>query len=175
MILANPATGSFFRYPRNLEAAGYAAVAQRDARGAQSAVLPEPRGKRRRPQRMAAAAGWTEDQFKILFSALVQDTKRTGAWETMRRRRFLSNLPRTLWDTANSVSRRCTNPPIDPLRESHVMSLAVHLSNGVVLPGPLIGAWQLAELSTTFGPVQKSTLLFPPPTKSRVRAAVWLS
>jgi len=78
---------------------------------------------------------------------------------------FLSNLPRTLWDYCKQRFAQVTNPPIDPLRESHVMSLAVHLSNGVVLPGPLIGAAQLAELSTTFGPVQNIDFTFSAPNE----------
>src|SRR5467141_1221274 len=78
---------------------------------------------------------------------------------------FLSNLPRTLWDYCKQRFAQVTNPPIDPLRESHVMSLAVHLKNGIVLPSPLLGAEQLAELSTTFGPVQNIDFTFSAPNE----------
>jgi glutamate synthase domain-containing protein 2/glutamate synthase domain-containing protein 3 len=70
-----------------------------------------------------------------------------------------------LWDYCKQRFAQVTNPPIDPLRESHVMSLAVHLSNGVVLSSPLISAAQLAELSTTFGPVQNIDFTFSAPNE----------
>src|SRR5882757_7209807 len=76
---------------------------------------------------------------------------------------FLSALPRSLWDYCKQRFAQVTNPPIDPLRESHVMSLAVHLPNGVVLPSPIIGAGQLAELSATFAPVYRIDITFPTP------------
>src|SRR5882757_3846924 len=76
---------------------------------------------------------------------------------------FLSALPRSLWDYCKQRFAQVTNPPIDPLRESHVMSLAVHLPNGVVLPSPIIGAGQLAELSATFAPVHRINFTFPAP------------
>src|SRR5258707_12146784 len=45
------------------------------------------------------------------------------------------------------------------------MSLAVHLKNGIVLHSPLIGAAQLAELSTTFGPGQNIDFTFSAPNE----------
>ena len=114
---------------------------------------------------MAAAAGWTEDQFKLLFSALVQGHEANWSMGDDAPPAFLSNLPRTLWDYCKQRFAQVTNPPIDPLRESHVMSLAVHLKNGIVLPSPLIGPAQLAELSTTFGPVQNIDFTFSAPNE----------
>src|SRR5713226_5299469 len=155
MILANPTTGAIFRYREILKR-----LATQQSRSAMpvvrqvSAAGPAAAANVERPERMAAAAGWTEDQFKILFSPLVQGHEANWSMGDDAPPAFLSNLPRTLWDYCKQRFAQVTNPPIDPLRESHVMSLAVHLSNGVVLPGPLIGVAQLAELSTTFGPVQ---------------------
>src|SRR5882672_8592265 len=166
MILANPATGTFFRYREILKR-----LATLQSRSAMpivrqlSSSAGAPGASVERPQRMAAAAGWTEDQFKILFSALVQGHEANWSMGDDAPPAFLSNLPRTLWDYCKQRFAQVTNPPIDPLRESHVMSLAVHLSNGVVLPGPLIGAAQLAELSTTFGPVQNIDFTFSAPNE----------
>jgi glutamate synthase domain-containing protein 2/glutamate synthase domain-containing protein 1/glutamate synthase domain-containing protein 3 len=166
MILANPATGTFFRYREILKR-----LATLQSRSAMPVVrqLSGSAGSAgaciERPERMAAAAGWTEDQFKILFSALVQGHEANWSMGDDAPPAFLSNLPRTLWDYCKQRFAQVTNPPIDPLRESHVMSLAVHLSNGVVLPGPLIGAAQLAELSTTFGPVQNIDFTFSAPNE----------
>jgi len=166
MILANPATGTFFRYREILKR-----LATLQSRSAMpivrqlSSSVGAAGASVERPQRMAAAAGWTEDQFKILFSALVQGHEANWSMGDDAPPAFLSNLPRTLWDYCKQRFAQVTNPPIDPLRESHVMSLAVHLSNGVVLPGPLIGAAQLAELSTTFGPVQNIDFTFSAPNE----------
>src|SRR6202162_444889 len=107
------------------------------------------------PKRMAAAAGWTEDQFKTLFSALVHGKEADWSMGDDAPPAFLSMLTRTLWDYCKQRFAQVTNPPIDPLRESHVMSLEVHLKGGVTLPGPLLNAGQLAELSAFFGPVHR--------------------
>jgi len=71
MILANPATGLFLRWREILKR-----LAMHQARNA----MPPPRRlafsaathspSTSEPKRIAAAAGWTEDQFKTLFSAL---------------------------------------------------------------------------------------------------------
>jgi len=166
MILANPATGAVFRYREILKRlatlqsrSSLPVVRQLSVSGAAAAASVE------RPERMAAAAGWTEDQFKILFSALVQGKEADWSMGDDAPPAFLSNLPRTLWDYCKQRFAQVTNPPIDPLRESHVMSLAVHLKNGIVLPSPLISAAQLAELSTTFGPVQNIDFTFSAPNE----------
>ncbi|HLZ91592.1 MAG TPA: glutamate synthase large subunit [Candidatus Acidoferrum sp.] len=156
MLLANPETGAVFRYRDILKR-----LATQQSRNSLPIVLPVTLQSLAaappavdRPERMAAAAGWTEDQFKILFSALVHGKEADWSMGDDAPPAFLSSLPRTLWDYCKQRFAQVTNPPIDPLREAHVMSLAVHLKNGVVLPSPLIGAAQLAELSATFGPVQ---------------------
>jgi glutamate synthase (NADPH/NADH) large chain/glutamate synthase (ferredoxin) len=166
MILANPATGTVFRYREILKRlatlqsrSSLPVVRHVSASGSVAAASLE------RPERMAAAAGWTEDQFKILFSALVQGHEANWSMGDDAPPAFLSALPRTLWDYCKQRFAQVTNPPIDPLRESHVMSLAVHLKNGIVLPSPLIGAAQLAELSTTFGPVQNIDFTFSAPNE----------
>src|SRR5712692_6689646 len=164
MILANPTTGAIFRYREILKR-----LATQQSRSAMpvvrqvSAAGPAGAANVERPERMAAAAGWTEDQFKILFSPLVQGHEANWSMGDDAPPAFLSNLPRTLWDYCKQRFAQVTNPPIDPLRESHVMSLAVHLKNGIVLPSPLIGAAQLAELATTFGPVQDIDFTFSAP------------
>jgi glutamate synthase domain-containing protein 2/glutamate synthase domain-containing protein 1/glutamate synthase domain-containing protein 3 len=166
MILANPATGAVFRYREILKRlatlqsrSSLPIVRELNSHSSVSATPAE------RPERIAAAAGWTEDQFKILFSALVHGKEADWSMGDDAPPAFLSNLPRTLWDYCKQRFAQVTNPPIDPLRESHVMSLAVHLKHGVVLPSPLIGAAQLAELSTTFGPVQNIDFTFSAPNE----------
>jgi glutamate synthase domain-containing protein 2/glutamate synthase domain-containing protein 1/glutamate synthase domain-containing protein 3 len=179
MILANPATGTVFRYREILKRlatlqsrSSLPAVQQPDVvsdNGSPERQSPHWRSpdatmaKVDHPQRLAAAAGWTEDQFKILFSALVHGKEADWSMGDDAPPAFLSTLPRTLWDYCKQRFAQVTNPPIDPLRETHVMSLAVQLKNGATLPSPLMSAAQLAELSATLGPVQHIDFTFSAP------------
>jgi glutamate synthase domain-containing protein 2/glutamate synthase domain-containing protein 1/glutamate synthase domain-containing protein 3 len=165
MILANPVTGTVFRWREILKR-----LATQQSRNALPTVRQLTPTKSvatapvEQPKRVAAAAGWTEDQFKILFSALPHGKEADWSMGDDAPPAFLSALPRTLWDYCKQRFAQVTNPPIDPLRESHVMSLAVRLPNGVVLPSPIISSGQLAELSATFGPVHHLDFTFPAPT-----------
>ena len=75
-----------------------------------------------------AALGWTDDQYKLLFQSLVLEGQE-AVWSMGDDAppAFLSRLPRPLWDYCKQRFAQVTNPPIDPLRETHVMSLRVHL------------------------------------------------
>ena len=161
MILANPVTGLFLRWREILKR-----LAMHQARHA----MPPPRhlafsaathsATTSEPKRIATAAGWTEDQFKTLFSALIHGKEADWSMGDDAPPAFLSTLPRTLWDYCKQRFAQVTNPPIDPLRETHVMSLDVHLKDGVTLPGPLLNAGQLDELSEFFGPVHRIDMTF---------------
>jgi glutamate synthase domain-containing protein 2/glutamate synthase domain-containing protein 1/glutamate synthase domain-containing protein 3 len=166
MILANPVTGTVFRWREILKrlATQQSRNALPTVRQLSASPAPHPAAPIEQPKRVAAAAGWTEDQFKILFSALPHGKEADWSMGDDAPPAFLSALPRTLWDYCKQRFAQVTNPPIDPLRESHVMSLAAHLPNGVVLPSPIISAGQLAELSATFGPVHHIDFSFPAPT-----------
>ena len=164
MILANPATGTFLRWRDILKR-----VAMHQSRNAipqrsLAASVTAPSQSVDQPKRIASAAGWTEDQFKILFSALTHGKEADWSMGDDAPPAFLSALPRTLWDYCKQRFAQVTNPPIDPLRESHVMSLEVHLSDGVTLPSPVINAGQLAALSAIFGPVHRIDFTVPSAT-----------
>jgi glutamate synthase domain-containing protein 2/glutamate synthase domain-containing protein 1/glutamate synthase domain-containing protein 3 len=126
-------------------------------------------------KRVAAAGGWTEDQFKILFSALVHGKEADWSMGDDAPPAFLSKLPRTLWDYCKQRFAQVTNPPIDPLRETHVMSLEVKLPatssalGGIVLPGPILTQGEFADLAAQFGPVQ--SIDFSLPSKTGVSGA----
>src|ERR1700726_746734 len=72
MILANPVTGVVYRWREILKR-----LATQQSRNALPSVrqlavtVTTPAPSIEVPKRVAAAAGWTEDQFKILFSALI--------------------------------------------------------------------------------------------------------
>jgi len=119
------------------------------------------------PRRVAASCGWTEDQFKILFSALVHGKEADWSMGDDAPPAFLSALPRTLWDYCKQRFAQVTNPPIDPLRETHVMSLEVRVPGntgapgGIVLSGPILTQSEFADLAAQFGPVQAIDFSFP--------------
>src|SRR4029077_891334 len=102
-------------------------------------------------QRVMGALGWTEDQYKLLFQPLVLEGQE-AVWSMGDDAppAFLSRLPRPLWDYCKQRFAQVTNPPIDPLRETHVMSLRVPISERLTLSSPLLDAGQWAELSTEF-------------------------
>src|ERR1700729_2921216 len=104
------------------------------------------------PQRMAAAMGWTEDQFRLLFQPLGREGKE-AVWSMGDDAppAFLSSFKRPLWDYCKQRFAQVTNPPIDPLREVHVMSLDVHLDPNIVAGSPVLDAGHLAALQLRLG------------------------
>ncbi|HYL63402.1 MAG TPA: glutamate synthase large subunit [Candidatus Methylomirabilis sp.] len=162
MILANPTTGTFLRWREIPKRVAIHQARQRVSPirhlGLSSASQTVPS---KEPKRIAAAAGWTEDQFKTLFSALVHGKEADWSMGDDAPPAFLSALPRSLWDYCKQRFAQVTNPPIDPLRETHVMSLDVRLKDGLTLRGPLLTAGQLAELTENFEPVHIIDITFP--------------
>jgi glutamate synthase (ferredoxin) len=161
MMLANPISGQFLRWRDILKR-----MAIRQARNVvPQRQLAEVSGSTTPPisdaKRIAGAAGWTEDQFKFLFSALLRGKEADWSMGDDAPPAFLSALPRTLWDYCKQRFAQVTNPPIDPLREMHVMSLEVHLKNGVTLPSPVITPGQLSQLSGILGPEHRIDFTFP--------------
>src|SRR6202162_2818770 len=163
MILADPASGLFLRWRDILKrlAANVDRQLPTQRPIANSVSGATPALPVEQPKRTAAAAGWTEDQFKTLFSALVHGKEADWSMGDDAPPAFLSTLTRTLWDYCKQRFAQVTNPPIDPLRESHVMSLEVHLKGGLTLPTPLIDAVQLAQLSEVFGEPRRIDFTFP--------------
>jgi glutamate synthase domain-containing protein 2/glutamate synthase domain-containing protein 1/glutamate synthase domain-containing protein 3 len=162
MILANPATGVFLRWREILKR-----LAMHQGRTTVAPVrhlvpsTTQPETVAGAHKRIAAAAGWTEDQFKTLFSALAHGKEADWSMGDDAPPAFLSSLPRTLWDYCKQRFAQVTNPPIDPLRETHVMSLETHLKNGITLASPLLDAVQFAELTAIFDPVHRLEFTFP--------------
>src|SRR5882762_2553256 len=164
MILANPATGLFLRWRDILKRLAIQQSRNAIPQRMLSAPVNSPSAPVHEPKRAAGAAGWTEDQFKILFSALTRGKEADWSMGDDAPPAFLSALPRTLWDYCKQRFAQVTNPPIDPLRETHVMSLDVHLKDGITLPSPVISAGQLSQLSAILGPEQHIDITFPAAT-----------
>ncbi len=162
MLVADPATGEFDRWPRVLEK-----LASRATKHIPTPAQPLPAAigsapaTHSEPKRVAASLGWTEDQFRLLFASLAQGQEAGWSMGDDAPPAFLSSLPRTLWDYCKQRFAQVTNPPIDPLRESHVMSLDAEFGGRGVLSSPVLGPDQLAELSALCGPVQRIAFTFP--------------
>ncbi len=109
-----------------------------------------------------AALGWTDDQYKLLFQPLVQEGQE-AVWSMGDDAppAFLSRLPRPLWDYCKQRFAQVTNPPIDPLRETHVMSLRIFLGETGVLSSPLLDAGQMKHPGEATSPFARRVLTFP--------------
>jgi glutamate synthase domain-containing protein 2/glutamate synthase domain-containing protein 1/glutamate synthase domain-containing protein 3 len=114
------------------------------------------------PKRVAAALGWSDDQYRLLFQSLGTHAKEaTWSMGDDAPPAVLSAMRRPLWDYCKQRFAQVTNPPIDPLREGHVMSLDVHLTKGLVIPSPLMDPGQIAALcSRLHAPVRSVSFTF---------------
>jgi len=165
MIIANPAKGVLLRWRELLKS-----VAQQYPR--KTAAQPKrvnlesaaPLVKLQNPRRVAGAAGWSDDQYKILFRPLLKGKEADWSMGDDAPPAFLSTLQRSLWDYFKQRFAQVTNPPIDPLRESHVMSLDVPLGHGQFLTSPILSVAELAVLTELHGPVQAIDFTFPSKT-----------
>src|ERR1700719_90657 len=114
------------------------------------------------PKRVASALGWSDDQYRLLFESLGAHAKEaTWSMGDDAPPAFLSSMRRPLWDYCKQRFAQVTNPPIDPLREGHVMSLDVHLGTELVIPSPLLDPSQMAAIcSRVHGPVRSISFTF---------------
>ena len=162
MILATPQTGSLLRW-RELLKSVTAQVPRRILNRSRCLHLDNtaPRPAIAHPKRIAAASGWSDDQYKILFRPLLSGKEADWSMGDDAPPAFLSSIQRPLWDYCKQRFAQVTNPPIDPLRESHVMSLEVPISHGHFLPSPILSAAELASLVAQLGPAQTVDFTFP--------------
>jgi glutamate synthase domain-containing protein 2/glutamate synthase domain-containing protein 3 len=109
---------------------------------------------------VAAAAGWSDDQYKILFRPLLSGKEADWSMGDDAPPAFLSVIHRPLWDYCKQRFAQVTNPPIDPLRESHVMSLEVPLGHGHFLSSPILTAAELSSLAAELSPVKTIDFTF---------------
>jgi glutamate synthase (ferredoxin) len=160
MLIADPASGTFFR-PNEIGGL----VRPDERRPSTSAKLIPAEHKAAHGDidstRLMAALGWTEDQYRMLFQPLVENGQEP-LWSMGDDAppAFLSTLPRPLWDFCKQRFAQVTNPPIDPLRENHVMSLDVYLGKSARLSSPLIGAGQMKSIAEALQPAHLIDLTF---------------
>ncbi len=152
MLIADPATGTFFR-PKDI--ARLVSVLADDGR-VTTTIPPKHQAEPTilDANRLMAAFGWTEDQFRMLFHPLVEHGQEP-LWSMGDDAppAFLSTLPRPLWDYCKQRFAQVTNPPIDPLRESHVMSLDVYLGKNTKLSSPVLDVGQMDGIVEALSPI----------------------
>jgi glutamate synthase (ferredoxin) len=112
-------------------------------------------------KRVAGTSGWSDDQYKILFRPLVAGKEADWSMGDDAPPAFLSSVRRPFWDYCKQRFAQVTNPPIDPLRETHVMSLDVPLGNGVYLSSPILSAAELSDLRSKLAPNQIIDFTYP--------------
>jgi glutamate synthase (ferredoxin) len=98
------------------------------------------------PRRLAAASGWSEDQIGFLLHPLAEGKEPLYSMGDDTPPAFLSKMRRTLWDYCKQRFAQVTNPPIDPLREAHVMSLDTRIGSSFVAESPVIDQCQMEML-----------------------------
>jgi glutamate synthase (ferredoxin) len=158
MLIADPASGTFYR-PNEV-----AQLVHVERSGTATTVIPPEDTASPTTldaNRLMAAFGWTEDQFRMLFQPLVdQGYEPLWSMGDDAPPAFLSSLPRPLWDYCKQRFAQVTNPPIDPLRESHVMSLDVYLGKNTKLSSPLLDAGQMDSLAELLPALQSVDFTF---------------
>src|SRR5262249_40143446 len=106
------------------------------------------------PEKIAAAVGWSADQVRHLLEPLVAGKEAIWSMGDDTPPAFMSSmkLRRTVWDYCKQRFAQVTNPPIDSLRESHLMSLRTSIGPGVVSESPVLGEKQLSFLEDRLQP-----------------------
>ncbi|HVO62240.1 MAG TPA: glutamate synthase large subunit [Terriglobales bacterium] len=158
LLVADPVNGILFR-PSDISE-----LISRNTRQVTTTVIPP--GHSVSPStiecnRLMAASGWTEDQFRMLFRPLVQDSKEPLlSMGDDAPPAFLSDLPHPLWNYGKQRFAQVTNPPIDPLREAHVMSLEVYLGGDTAIASPVLDNGQVESLSARFANSERIDFTF---------------
>jgi glutamate synthase (ferredoxin) len=112
------------------------------------------------PRRLAAALGWSEDQITFLLHPLAQGKEPVYSMGDDTPPAFLSNMRRTLWDYCKQRFAQVTNPPIDPLREAHVMSLDTRIGAGFIADSPVLNGQQMKTLEGDCTSAQRVDVTF---------------
>jgi glutamate synthase (NADPH/NADH) large chain/glutamate synthase (ferredoxin) len=161
MLLVEIASGKLWRGDRVLDLLPKQDVAEPQIQWVEPQTH-KSRQPRRACMRKARALGWTEDQVRILFQPLATQGKE-AMWSMGDDAppAYLSQMQRSLWDYCRQRFAQVTNPPIDPIREAHVMSLHTCLGPALALPAPIIDKAQLQTLRARVSPVCTLDMTFP--------------
>ncbi|MDX2009734.1 MAG: glutamate synthase large subunit [Myxococcaceae bacterium] len=115
--------------------------------------------------RQQRAFGWTDEDLRLIVGPMAETGKEpVGSMGTDTPLAVLSTRAPSLFDYFHQLFAQVTNPPIDPIRESLVMSLGVGLGPDgntfeetpeqcakLTLPGPVLTNSQLARIKALAG------------------------
>ncbi|HEX7285025.1 MAG TPA: glutamate synthase large subunit [Candidatus Angelobacter sp.] len=164
MLVVEISTGRVLRNGALLEhisrQSGYASAARRRLPGEFPVEAPVAS----EPTTMASALGWSEDQLRFLLEPLAGGKEAIFSMGDDTPPAFMSRRQtrRTIWDYCKQRFAQVTNPPIDPLREAHVMSLETRIAPGFSAESPVLGEQQLAFLEQHFSSCRKVDVTFAP-------------
>src|SRR5437764_1516455 len=159
ILLVNSVTGEFLRPHESLQLSKSrpvsSPVAMEVAPTTTAFLQPTPGA-----NKVMAALGWSEDQFRLLFQPLVEQGQE-AVWSMGDDTppASLSSMRRPLWDYCKQRFAQVTNPPIDSLRESSVMSLKVFLGRAA-LDSPVLDGGQLQILEKQSGTTERIDFTF---------------
>ena len=138
--------------------------------------------------RRQVAANMTLEDMELILAPMVEDAKEAiGSMGDDTPLAVISDKPRTISHFFRQNFSQVTNPPIDPLRERHVMSLKTRFSNlhnileedaqnshVLVLESPVLNSAEWARLKAYFGPaVAEIDCTFPSTGgQEQLRAAI---
>ncbi|HEY6248739.1 MAG TPA: glutamate synthase large subunit [Candidatus Angelobacter sp.] len=162
MLVVDLETGTVFRNDellRRIAAQSGRKNFERPSRlpsGTLSKAMPTPE-----PKKLAAALGWSEDQFRFMMQPLAEGKEPMWSMGDDTPPAFMSRMRRTMWDYCKQRFAQVTNPPIDPLREAHVMSLQTRIGAEFMAESPLLSGPQLIFLQECFSAFKKIDATYP--------------
>jgi len=124
--------------------------------GVRAKTIPTPE-----PMKLAAALGWSADHLRFMLQPLAEGKEAMWSMGDDTPSAFMSRMRRTIWDYCKQRFAQVTNPPIDPLRETHVMSLQTRIGTEFIAETPLLTGPQMIFLEECFTPCKKIDVTFP--------------
>jgi glutamate synthase (ferredoxin) len=112
------------------------------------------------PKKIAAALGWSDDQIKFFLHPLAEGKEPVYSMGDDTPPAFLSKMRRTLWDYCKQRFAQVTNPPIDPIRELHVMSLDTRIGPDFIADSPVLDEQQVRALEQAYSNAQHIDITF---------------
>jgi len=112
------------------------------------------------PRKLAAALGWSDDQINFLLHPLAEGKEPVFSMGDDTPPAFLSRMRRTLWDYCKQRFAQVTNPPIDPIREAHVMSLDTRIGPDFLADSPVLDQQQMRTLEAAHASTQHLDVTF---------------
>jgi len=103
--------------------------------------------------------GWSEDQINFLLYPLAEGKEPIFSMGDERRRHFFPDAAHPL-GLLQATLRPGDNPPIDPIREVHVMSLDTRIGSDLIVDSPILDQQQMRALEQALPDLQRVDVTF---------------